>query len=138
MKWTKIAIHHSASSDVNIKEIRRRHLKRGFSDIGYHFVIRKNGDLELGRPLTKMGAHVKSYNKGNIGICLTGNFERYKPSLSQYFTLKTVLQVLLAKFRINPYDIFLHKDFAPTACPGKFFRFPWPSPFSAQHELNRG
>ena len=122
--WKGIIIHHSASQDASAEEIRRWHIKRGFKDIGYHFVIRKDGNLELGRPLSQIGlfkAHCRGYNKEYIGIVLTGNFEEYPPSDEQYKTLKTVLQVLTAAFQIDPFEIFLHKDLANTLCPGKYF-----------------
>ena len=61
-------------------------------------------------------------NKGNIGICLPGNFEEYPPTLEQYHTLRVVIKVLVAVYKINPAKIFLHKNFAQTFCPGKYFR----------------
>ena len=89
MNWNKITIHHSASRDVSANTIRRWHLKRGFSDIGYHFVIGKNGKLESGRPLTKTGEHVKGKNRRNVGVCLTGNFQKHHPTKKQFSTLRT-------------------------------------------------
>jgi len=50
MKWEKITVHHSASKDVSVDTIRQWHLKRGFVDVGYAWIVRKNGDLEYGRP----------------------------------------------------------------------------------------
>lgn len=121
MKWARLTIHHSTSPDVSVEEIRRWHLARGFSDVGYHFCIRKNGMLEIGRPLTRMGAHVKGKNKENIGIVLTGNFQYHPPSDAQYSTLKCVLIVLMHAFGIPNNNIFLHRELANTLCPGKFF-----------------
>ena len=71
---TKIIIHCS-DSDVaahdNVATIEEWHLKRGFSSIGYHFVITKNA-VEQGRPLEIQGAHTKGHNDDSIGICVTG------------------------------------------------------------------
>lgn len=119
MRWNRLTIHHSVSRDVSVDIIRLWHLRRGWSDIGYHFVIRKGGALEAGRPLTRMGAHVKDKNEGNIGVCLTGHFRIHKPSKEQYKTLFTLLYIL--RFAFNIEEIFLHSELAATRCPGKFF-----------------
>jgi len=121
MKWERITIHHSASGDVSVDTIRQWHLKRGFVDIGYAWVVRKNGDLELGRPMNKQGAHVKYQNYRNMGICVTGHFQKYSPSEAQYSSLKKLLEFLCFAFHIPKGKIYLHKDLANTVCPGKFF-----------------
>lgn len=74
---TKAVIHHTASHDVSAKTIDRWHREeRGWDCIGYHFVIRKDGMIEEGRPLTKHGAHArtgKPYSRNHyVGIALTG------------------------------------------------------------------
>lgn len=61
-----------ASMDIGVKEIRRWHLDRGFTDIGYHHVIRRNGKIEDGRPHHQVGAHVKGHNMYSIGVCMVG------------------------------------------------------------------
>lgn len=71
----QLIIHCSAtkpSMDIGVAEIREWHLDRGWSDIGYHYVITRDGGLELGRPVAKPGAHAKGYNANSIGICLVG------------------------------------------------------------------
>lgn len=62
-----------ADQDIGVDEIRAWHIKeRGWSDIGYHFVIRRNGTVWRGRPLTAIGAAVKGYNYETVSICLVG------------------------------------------------------------------
>jgi len=68
---TQAVIHHTESGDVSADEIDRWHKERGWDGIGYHFVIRKNGTIELGRSLNKLGAHAKGRNNF-VGIVLTG------------------------------------------------------------------
>lgn len=73
----QIVIHCSATrhTDDNIDrdEIRRMHVEgNGWSDIGYHWVIRRDGTVQKGRPLARSGAHAKGYNTYSIGICLIG------------------------------------------------------------------
>lgn len=67
----KAVIHHTASHDVTVKEIDRWHKEKGWDGIGYHFVIRADGEVCEGRKLKKIGAHAKGRNH-YVGIALTG------------------------------------------------------------------
>ena len=67
----KAVVHHTASHDVGAKVIDKWHKERGWWGVGYHFVIRKDGRIENGRPLTMLGAHARSRNNW-VGIALTG------------------------------------------------------------------
>ena len=61
------------SRDIGAAEIRDWHVRdNGWSDIGYHYVIRRDGTVEFGRPLGVPGAHAKGFNDSTIGICLVG------------------------------------------------------------------
>lgn len=74
-KINLIVIHCSdtyARMDIGVNEIRQWHLQRGFNDIGYHYVIRRDGAIEQGRPIEKPGAHAAGYNTNSIGICYAG------------------------------------------------------------------
>jgi hypothetical protein len=58
-----------------IAEIRRWHVQqRGWRDIGYHWVIDRDGAVAPGRKETEVGAHVEGHNRGTIGICLLGGY----------------------------------------------------------------
>tara|TARA_R110000851_G_scaffold198642_1_gene349710 strand:+ start:923 stop:1345 length:423 start_codon:yes stop_codon:yes gene_type:complete len=77
-KIKKIIVHCSAtpeSMDVGSEEIRRWHKERGWSDIGYHDVIRRDGTLEKGRDISIAGAHAKGHNFSSIGVCLIGGVD---------------------------------------------------------------
>ena len=58
--------------DIGVEEIRRWHKERGWSDIGYHYVIRRNGKIEEGRNDGIVGAHAKGMNENSLGICMVG------------------------------------------------------------------
>lgn len=74
-KISRIIVHCAASKgDVSAKTIKSWHLERGWRDIGYHYVIRRNGTIELGRPVAESGAHVQGKNKDSIGVCLAGGY----------------------------------------------------------------
>lgn len=75
---TGIVIHCSATketADTTVEDIKRGHLKRGFSDIGYHYYITKDGIVHAGRMIDRVGAHVKGYNSNTIGICYEGGYD---------------------------------------------------------------
>lgn len=70
-----IIFHCSASDDKShddIEVIRKWHLARGFTDVGYHYFIKKDGTIQTGRDLDKIGAHVSGYNTGTVGVCFAG------------------------------------------------------------------
>jgi len=72
---TAIVIHCAdtpTTMDIGAEEIRRWHKERGWDDIGYHYVIRRDGSLEFGRDESVAGAHVAGHNAHSIGICLVG------------------------------------------------------------------
>lgn len=73
-----IAIHCSATKpdqDIGVREITRWHMSQGWLDIGYHWVIRRDGTLEEGRKGLVEGAHVKGFNHNSIGICMVGGLD---------------------------------------------------------------
>lgn len=60
-------------TDAKVAEVRRWHTQeRGWKDIGYHFLIDRDGTVARGRPLEQTGAHTKGHNTGTIGIALVG------------------------------------------------------------------
>ena len=74
----KIIIHCSATPEnriVSVDTIREWHTSKGWSDIGYHYVISLNGDIHKGRPVERQGAHVRGHNKDSIGICYIGGVD---------------------------------------------------------------
>jgi len=62
---------------IGVKEIRKWHVEeRGWSDIGYHGVIKRDGTYQKGRPMERAGAHAHGHNKHSIGICLVGGMDK--------------------------------------------------------------
>lgn len=124
-KTDYIAIHCAdtpAHLNIGVKEIRGWHLQKGWKDVGYHFVIRRDGTVETGRPLNAIGSHVAGYNTESIGICLVGgqgangtaedNF-----TVQQKFSLELVVRGLK---KVYPNAIVQgHRDFpgVTKACP---------------------
>lgn len=124
--YSFITVHCSATppqQDVDVAEIRRWHKKKGWRDVGYHFVVRRNGDVQLGRPLSHTGAHVKGHNKGNIGICMVGGCNaELQPednfTLAQRKALFGLMAALQEQFLISDENVKGHKDWGVNkACP---------------------
>ena len=110
--------------DVGAKEIRQWHKAKGWSDIGYHFVIRRDGRVEKGRGRDEIGAHVANHNSNTLGICLVGGLANTAPwgpennfTKEQWASLKKLVEDLL-KFYPNA-TILGHRDFPKVAkaCP---------------------
>ena len=116
----KIIVHCSDSdhgSHDNYESIYKWHVEeRKFADIGYHFLITKNGKITKCRPVVKTGAHCFGQNKSSIGICLTGKREF---SQDQFITLRKLVKELHWYF--GKLDVYGHRDFKNTACPGRYF-----------------
>ena len=102
----KIVVHCAAtpsSMDIGVEEIRNWHVDRGWDDIGYHYVIRRNGDIEPGRQLAFVGAHAKGHNKTSIGICMVGGVDDDGDpadnfNLSQFMALDALIKSLMIAF----------------------------------------
>jgi N-acetyl-anhydromuramyl-L-alanine amidase AmpD len=74
----RIVLHCTATregQDIDAATIKRWHLRQGWSDIGYHFVIRLDGTIEKGRPEQTPGSHVKGFNTGSIGVVYVGGLD---------------------------------------------------------------
>lgn len=114
-----IVIHCSATranSDIGVDEIRDMHLRRGWSDIGYHAVIRRDGEIEFGRHFDEAGAHVKGQNYRSVGVCLVGGINAAgKPednfTEEQFDSLDSIVDTLR---RAYPYaEVLGHRDLSP-------------------------
>lgn len=119
----KIIIHCSATPegrDVSVDEIRRWHLNKGWSDIGYHYVIDLNGNIQKGRNIEVSGAHTKGHNRNSIGICYIGGVDEDLKSkdtrtISQMLALDELLSDL--KDSYPEADICGHNEFSSKDCP---------------------
>lgn len=133
-KTNWLVIHCSATraiqSNISAADIRQWHKSKGWKDIGYHYVIKRDGTLETGRPETEIGSHVQGHNSDSVGICLVGglNDKTFKPennyTAAQWKTLTSLVARLV---KIYPSAKVLgHRDFkgVQKACPC-FDARPW-------------
>lgn len=120
----EIILHCSATKegqDIKADTIRRWHLKRGFKDIGYHYVIDLDGTVETGRPVAQVGAHTEGHNAHSIGICYIGGVDsKNKPkdtrTESQRNSMLGLVTAILAAYPTVS-RITGHRRYANKACP---------------------
>lgn len=140
-RWKVVVVHHSSSAKSTPQGMDSWHRQKGWSGLGYHFVIGggvnyPDGHLFAGPrwKLQQTGAHCKAsagrylgvwrannfFNERGIGICLIGDFETHPPSARQVQTLVDLITVLVEETGVNPGQIFGHGEVTgKTACPGR-------------------
>ncbi len=129
----RLTIHHSAMRLDNpstsaaadaIFQIQRNHQRdQGYGDIGYHFMIDPAGRIWSARDISWQGAHARAENnRGNVGVCLLGNFvpggRGQTPSPYQVRTLQAFTAWLCDRYRIPVEQIYTHREMVATECPG--------------------
>lgn len=113
------------SMNIGVAEIRDWHVnERKFTDIGYHYVIRRDGACEPGRPIEQVGAHAKPGNGGSVGVCLVGGMAEgdQRPDCNftniQWVALQNLVQELRELYDIKIDRVIGHRDVDPgKACP---------------------
>lgn len=115
---TDIVLHHAAAVTCTAQQIDQWHKGNGWSGIGYHFFIRKDGSIYRGRPENSVGAHASGKNSTTIGVCVEGNYET-EPVMpaAQKTALKELLTYLKGKY--PKAGLKAHKEVGATGCPGK-------------------
>lgn len=120
----EIIVHCSATPegrDFTVEDIRRWHRQRGFNDIGYHYVIYRDGSVHKGRNESVTGAHCTGHNSNSIGICYIGGvaFDCITPKDTRTPEQKASLLKLIRELKAKYPDasVHSHKDFANKACP---------------------
>ena len=123
-KTDMAVVHHTGNpwdDDLSAAEIDASHKGQGWTCIGYHYVIRKDGTVEQGRPHWTVGAHAYGHNSHTIGIHVCGNFEEAVPTDEQIESLAMLLANLCTDYGL-PIDrdhIVGHRELMATACPGR-------------------
>lgn len=120
----EIIVHCSATpegKDFTVSDIKKCHLERGFSDIGYHYVIYRDGSINKGRDESRIGAHCTGHNSHSIGVCyiggvaLDGKTPKDTRTEQQKISLLSLLRELKKKY--PKATIYSHREFANKACP---------------------
>lgn len=124
-KIDKLIVHCSATAegrDYTVAQIREWHVKgNGWRDIGYHYVIYRDGSVHTGRPVEQIGAHTTGQNANSIGICYIGGYaadgETPKDTRTdaQRIALRRLVKELKEKY--PGATVHGHNEFANKACP---------------------
>ncbi|MEM9139605.1 MAG: N-acetylmuramoyl-L-alanine amidase, partial [Pseudomonadota bacterium] len=120
MSNVKYLFVHTAAADipnVDADKIKGWHLDRGWSDIGYHYVIlddrhasKADGTVEKGRTDSRPGAHVKGVNSVSLGICCAGHGDHRPFTAAQMASLVDLLARLARKHEIDPANVLGHRE----------------------------
>ena len=119
----KIIIHCSATPEgrkTSAEEIKSWHLERGFSDIGYHYIVHLDGSISYGRNIDKIGAHSKGQNKMSIGVCYIGGLDEcldHKDTRTPQQKESLLILLKTLKKLHSKAVIYGHRDFSEKACP---------------------
>lgn len=120
---TLLIVHCAAtppSMNIGLREIRQWHKEKGWLDVGYHFIIKRDGTIEDGRDVGAIGAHCEGKNYTAVGVCLVGGVDaKGQPEANftpqQMQALKDVLAGL--KVEYPQATVHGHREFAAKACP---------------------
>lgn len=124
----RIILHCSDSVFGDAEKIKGWHQARGWTTIGYHYVVlngrRKPGTyektddglIEAGRPVAQMGAHVRGHNADSIGICLIGRGGVY--SIRQLRSTVRLVKQLMKRYNLRAADVHTHNEYTQEkTCP---------------------
>ena len=120
---TEIIIHCAAtkpSMKVDATVIDRWHRERGWLKIGYHYVISRDGSIEIGRNEDTVGAHARGHNATSVGICMVGGLsEQGKPednfTENQWQMLTRLVDGLTSKY--PEAEVIGHNNVSNKDCP---------------------
>jgi N-acetyl-anhydromuramyl-L-alanine amidase AmpD len=115
----RIFIHCTATregQDIDAATIKRWHLRQGWSDIGYHFVIQLDGTIEKGRAESRTGSHVKGFNTGSIGVVYVGGLDAQGKAKDTRTPEQKEAMAALVRELVEAYpssDVLGHRDASP-------------------------
>lgn len=114
----QIVVHHSASIGQTAEDYARYHvLTKGWPGVGYTFILEVDGTIVQAHPLNVVSYNTGGVNTRTIGICLSGDFTKQEPSPAQLKSLKKLIKHL-RKTLPQRLEVYGHKDFGTTSCPG--------------------
>jgi N-acetylmuramoyl-L-alanine amidase len=111
---TEFVVHWTetpTNKNIGSEEINKIHTELGFEGIGYHYVIRRDGSLQRGRPINLEGEHadVNEHDKRSIGIVFVGgiNVPSGTPNIQDFVSVQS-----LTRSQINTFDHFCRSFFS--------------------------
>lgn len=120
-KPNAIVVHNADASNCTVNDIHRWHLENGWAGIGYHYFVRKNGEIYKGREDNWIGSHCAGHNTNTLGVCFEGKYNSETMPETQLKAGRELISYLKNKYGIT--KVYKHKDLYNTDCPGKNFPF---------------
>lgn len=132
IRW--ITIHHDgmayrgrtrSAARGRLRSIQSAHQNnQNWADIGYHYIVDRQGTVWQGRELRYQGAHVGGCNEGNVGVMLMGNFQEQQPASAQVASLQRTVQAIQRTYRVSATQVRTHREWptAATECPGRMLQ----------------
>ncbi|MCB9546288.1 MAG: N-acetylmuramoyl-L-alanine amidase [Myxococcales bacterium] len=124
----RLTIHHTVtpnndamSAPARVRQIQAFHQSgRGWCDIGYHFLVARDGRVFQGRPHDRLGAHVANANSGNVGISFLGTYTSANPTAAQLRSAAAVVRWIATSYNISRDRTHVkgHRQYGGTSCPG--------------------
>lgn len=121
-KTDYIVLHHAEAVKCTAQDVHSWHRANGWTGIGYHFFVRKDGTIYRGRPINVVGAHVQGMNSCSVGICAEGDYHTKDKSMPQ--AQKKAIIELVKYLKENYYPnakIVGHKEIGDSNCPGRYY-----------------
>lgn len=115
-----IVLHHAAAAVCTAAQVDKWHKENGWSGIGYHFFVRKDGSIYRGRPLNSVGAHSLGMNTRSVGVCAEGNYDKELFMPKEQKTALKELCSYLKELYPNARAVG-HRELNATGCPGAYY-----------------
>lgn len=123
---TEVILHCTATpegKDYTAETIDKWHKGNGWSCIGYHYIIYRDGTVHRGRPEYTIGAHCQNHNSKSIGICYVGGLEadgkkaKDTRTPEQHKAIIELVRDILSRYKLKLSNVHCHNEFATKACP---------------------
>lgn len=121
-KTDYIVLHHAEAVKCTAQDVHSWHRANGWTGIGYHFFVRKDGTIYRGRPINVVGAHVQGMNSCSIGICAEGDYHTKEKTMpqAQKKSIIELCQYLKKNYYPNA-KIVGHREIGDSNCPGRYY-----------------
>ena len=119
----RIILHCTATragEQINVKQIDKWNRDRGWSEIGYHYVLYADGTIATGRDIRKKGAHVKGHNHDSVGVAYVGGLDKNKtPKDTMTMQQEMAFLHLVNSLRVvfGAMSVHGHNEYSSKACP---------------------
>lgn len=121
-KTDYIVLHHAEAVTCTAQDVHSWHRANGWTGIGYHFFVRKDGTIYRGRPINVVGAHVQGMNSCSVGICAEGDYHTKEKTMpqAQKKSIIELCQYLKKNYYPNA-KIVGHREIGDSNCPGRYY-----------------